>query len=278
MPAVSLVTYHAEVAVAVGALDAALRSGQGPAAALLVLDQHLTGPAVSDVLDRSRGTRRQVLAAIGRELARPWVPGSSARLGRSMQARILLLHQIDVLWWSHLTPYADAASVAAAPHLISLPGLRREGRLRFRYAVQPERWAGRGRDYVLRRALPGRRPHVAGMKFLAARPEMVHVLNQISDELRAAAPAGTPALWVNSLVRSVEHQQHLATLGYAAHLPSSHCLGYAADVEVGWFERFGAAEALREILLHHRDADRLNVIDEGRAWHLCLSPDHAGTS
>ena len=41
-----------------------------------------------------------------------------------------------------------------------------------------------------------------------------------------------------------------------------------------WYETFGAAETLQEILVDYRDRGVLNVIGEGQAWHLCLSPDH----
>ena len=37
-------------------------------------------------------------------------------------------------------------------------------------------------------------------------------------------------------------------------------------------ERFGAADVLREVLLDYLDRGVLNVIDEGRAWHVCLNP------
>ena len=70
------------------------------------------------------------------------------------------------------------------------------------------------------------------MKFLVARAEIVAVLNEIADALAERAPTGTPPLWVNSIVRSVEHQRHLADLGYFALLPSSHCSGYGVDVEI----------------------------------------------
>jgi hypothetical protein len=30
---------------------------------------------------------------------------------------------------------------------------------------------------------------------------------------------------------------------------------------------------LADLLLEHHDAGRLNVIDEGQAWHVCVSPD-----
>ena len=74
------------------------------------------------------------------------------------------------------------------------------------------------------------------------------------------------------MVRSVVHQRGYAPSGFTALLPSAHCQGWAADVELAWFERFGAREALREVLLEYADSGVLNVIDEGRAWHVCLAP------
>ncbi len=49
---------------------------------------------------------------------------------------------------------------------------------------------------------------------------------------------------------------------------------WGADLEMTWFERFGAADSLRGILTDYRDQGVLNVIGEGQAWHLCLSPQH----
>ena len=73
-------------------------------------------------------------------------------------------------------------------------------------------------------------------------------------------------------MRSVHHQGRLRDLGFTALLPSAHCRGWAADVEMTWFERFGANGALRDVLLDYQASGVLNVIDEGRAWHLCLAP------
>ena len=74
------------------------------------------------------------------------------------------------------------------------------------------------------------------------------------------------------MTRSVRHQHRLRALGYAAILPSSHCTGYGIDVEMTWYRRYGAHGVLQRILLEHRDAGRMNVIDEGQAWHVCVSP------
>ena len=66
-----------------------------------------------------------------------------------------------------------------------------------------------------------------------------------ADPPLRSSPPGTPPLWVTSLTRSVGHQRHLRSLGYAALLPSAHCVGYAADVEMSWFRRFGADQAAK---------------------------------
>ena len=77
---------------------------------------------------------------------------------------------------------------------------------------------------------------------------------------------------MNSIVRSVEHQRRLRSLGYAAVLPSSHCVGYAFDLEMHWFRRFDQENLLARLLLERQEAGQLNVIDEGQVWHLCVNP------
>jgi hypothetical protein len=266
--------YHVEVDAAVTNMSAILSAGAGNAEAVDALDRTLRGPAARRVIDRTPDSRADLLAAARRELEDPKMQLPSSPKSRAALVRILVLHQVDAMWWSHVPPYADQAAVDAAPELVSLPRLEQAGALRFRFAVQPAGLLGRGRDAAQRRFTPRRRPQVSGMKFLVARPEIVTLLNEVADLLRKEAPTDTPPLWVNSIVRSVEHQQHLSALGYSALLPSSHCLGWAADVEMTWFETFGAAETLQAILTDYRDRGVLNVIGEGQAWHLCLSPDH----
>lgn len=266
--------YHSEVDDAVAALTAALDAGEDHRTALELLGRELHGPAATLVIDREPETRSELLAAARRELEDPKMRLPSSPKSRSALVRILVLHQLDAMWWSHVTPYEDEAAVEDAPDLVSLPLLERDGALRFRFAVQPEGLLGRGRDAAMRRFSPRRRPQVSGMKFLVARPEIVAVLNEVAELLSKEAPAGTPPLWVNSIVRSIEHQRHLSELGYSALLPSSHCLGWGADVEMTWFETFGAADSLRGILTDYRDRGVLNVIGEGQAWHLCLNPEH----
>ena len=73
----------------------------------------------------------------------------------------------------------------------------------------------------------------------------------------------------------MEDQCRLQELGFSAHLPSAHCRGWAADLEVAWLERFGARGALVEVLQDYQRRGLVNAIDEGRIWHICLNPQHA---
>jgi hypothetical protein len=124
----------------------------------------------------------------------------------------------------------------------------------------------------MRRTWPGRQPHTSGLLFTRARPESVVLLNQLARDFASQAPPDTPALWVTSLVRSVQHQHRLRALGYVAVIPSAHCAGYAMDVEMRWFRRFDADGVLAAALLDRQDNGDVNVIDEGQAWHVCVSP------
>ena len=77
-------------------------------------------------------------------------------------------------------------------------------------------------------------------------------------------------------MREATVAQRLQQLGYSALLPSAHCTGHAADIEMAWLRRHGVAPALEDVLTGYRDAGVLNVIDEGQAWHVCLAPAHLG--
>jgi Family of unknown function (DUF5715) len=185
--------------------------------------------------------------------------------------RILLISQIDSVWWSATIPFTSDADVLRSTELVDLPRLRSSKVLQFRYRAQPAGWPGRARDWAHRKAFPAIGPHVAGLRFTRSRPVVVAIVNQIAREFAAALPRA-PRLWVTSMVRSVEHQHRLRSLGYAAVLPSSHCTGYACDLEMDWFRRFDPENLLARLLREHQEAGRLNAIDEGHALHLCVSP------
>jgi hypothetical protein len=186
--------------------------------------------------------------------------------------RIYLLAQIDAMWWGHLPALMTDSDVLTSAELVDLEPLRRSGQLRFQYRRQAGTLLTRTARAAERRVRPCRAPRTAGLRFAQARPEAVALLNQVSAEFAAVCAPGTPPLWVTSLARSIEHQHRLRALGYAATLPSSHCVGYAIDIELWWFRQFRVHHALEALLLERQSEGDVSVIDEGQTWHVCISP------
>jgi hypothetical protein len=186
--------------------------------------------------------------------------------------RITLLTQIDVLWWGHVPAYKTDADVLASVDLLNLDALRRGGMVMFSYRHQATNVVARAVRAAERAAAPSRAPIAAGLRLACARAELIVLLNHIAADFARLAPPGTPSLWVTSLTRSAAYQRELRALGYAALLPSAHCAGYAADVEMSWYRNFGAQHVLQAVLLGYQRDGAINVIDEGQAWHVCVRP------
>jgi hypothetical protein len=248
--------------------------GRGPsmAAAERVLDRRLRQPEFGMVLAATPSGPDAAIQRMLRDVRsyRPRSPNSAGDLAAMI--RITLLTQIDVLWWGHVPPYKSDAEVLAARELLDLDTLRRDGKVAFRYRRQATTLLARAVRAAERTAAPGHAPATAGLRFACARAELVVLLNRIAADFARLAPPDTPPLWVTSVARSVAQQRQLRGLGYAALLPSAHCVGYAADLEMSWFSQFRADQVLQAVLVgHQRDGD-VNVIDEGQAWHVCVRP------
>jgi hypothetical protein len=275
-PDPDLAGYRLAVTDLVAEIAARARSGGARLVERIRAERILTGrlpePEFAAVL---RATPHGVSGATKRLMfeVRSYQPSArSSAADLTAQIRISLLAQIDAMWWGHAPAYLSDGQLLGAADLVDLEILRRDGSLRFRYRRQATTLAARAVRAAERRAWPGRTPNTAGLRFARVRPETAAMLNQLATEFAALAPAGTPPLWVTSLARSVEHQRHLRVLGYAAALPSAHCAGYAADIEMAWFRRSGADTVLQGLLLDLQRAGDINVIDEGQAWHVCVSP------
>ena len=242
------------------------------AAAERVLARRLAEPEFATVLSVTPSGAEAATQRILRDVRshRQLSPNSPGEL--SDLVRNTLLTQIDVLWWGHVPAYKSDADVLAAVDLLPLDGLRHDGMLTFTYRHHATNVISRAARAAERVAAPTRAPVAAGLRLACARAELIVLLNRIGADFARLAPPGTPRLWVTSLTRSVAYQRHLRSLGYAALLPSAHCTGYAADVEMTWYRNFGADHLLQAVLLgHQRDGD-INVIDEGQAWHVCVRP------
>jgi hypothetical protein len=251
---------------------ASLGESPGVAMAERILARRLPEPEFAMVLSAMPSGPDAAIQRVLREI-RIYRQGAQNLVGNlAAMVGIALLAQIDVLWWGHLPAYQSDSDVLDAAELLDLDALRRDGLLLFRYRRQASSLLGRAARSAERRAVPLRVPHTAGLRFACARAELIVLLNQLAADFARLAPPGTPPLWVTSLARSVSHQRHLRSLGYAALLPSAHCIGYAADIEMTWFRQFQADGVLQRLLLDRQRAGEINVIDEGQAWHLCLCP------
>jgi hypothetical protein len=238
-----------------------------------LLTERIQHPGLHDVLSCSPEGKDAVVATLLKEV-RDYRPNDrSSASDVPTLVRIYLLSQIDSIWWAGGTTFESDDDVLQSPELVTLESLRRRRLLKFTYRLQPKGLAGRSRDWAMRRVRPGQKPHTAGVSFTNARPELVALLNQLAIDFATKAPSGTPPLWVTSLTRSMQHQHRLRDLGYAAMIPSAHCCGYAADVEMRWFHQFDADQTLADLLLARQDSGLCNVIDEGQAWHVCINPD-----
>lgn len=251
---------------------ASLGESPGTTMAERILARRLTEPEFAIVFSAMPSGPEAAIQRVLREIRIYTKSARSSAANLARMIRIALLAQVDVLWWGNAAPYHSDADVHNAPDLLDLDALRRDGLLLFQYRRQPSSLLGRAARSAERLAVPDRTPLTAGLRFACARAELIVLLNQIAADFARLAPTGTPQLWVTSLTRSVTHQRHLRSLGYAALLPSAHCIGYAADIEMYWFRRFQADAALQRLLLDRQQAGEINVIDEGQAWHLCVCP------
>ena len=200
-----------------------------PAEVGAFVGERLGGRQFAAVLSQLRGGPAAAAEYLAAELGR-YQPSERGAGDVWSFARIMLLSQIDTMWWGETAPFGADADVTRSAELVDLPRLKGAAGLLFQYREQPAGLAGRARDWARRQALPELRPRTAGLRFTRSRPVVVALLNELARDLAAALPSGTPRLWVTSLVRSVEHQHRLRSLGYTAVLPSSHCAGYACNV------------------------------------------------
>lgn len=264
--------YRSAIGRVYAALTDDLGATIGPAQIDAFVGPRLAEPDVVRILERaSPGGVDGVLGSLRVEVAR-YRPGSpSSAQDAAALVRIHLLSQVDSLWWRDVEPFHDA-DLAGSNELRDLQHLADTGQLAFRFKRQPRGLPGRARNGVVHRYLPRYEPHTSGLSQAMARPELIGLLNRLARDFAAEAPPGTPPLWVTSLLRTVEQQHRLRDLGYSALFPSAHCVGFAADVEMRWYGRFGADHALAATLLDYQARGLVNVVDEGQAWHVCLSP------
>lgn len=200
-------------------------------------------------------------------------PRAAATAGSpAHEVEILLRQQIDLAWWADADDFDTDTDLVSSPFMVDLRRLRKKNELRFRFLLASDRLGPRAYKYAIRTWFPSHAPGTPGLSSPYARPQMVALLNRIADEFARRAGAEAPPLWINCITRTVVDQCQLLELGFSAHYPSAHCRGWAADLEVGWYERFGLDGVLTGILTEWAQEGKISAIDEDRIWHVCPHP------
>jgi hypothetical protein len=190
--------------------------------------------------------------------------------------KTLLEHQVEYFWYRDFPAYTNDLDVNTDPDLYDLYSRRHQYQLLFRFSVLREEPWHKLLNPV-RRKLKNWLNHPArgtvGMRTTRCKPVMIALLNEISTQLTSQLDVPVK-LQVNSLLRTVSHQRHLASLGYWAPSVSSHTIGYAADIERNWYVQNHPQlfTALQTVLEGYYRKRVINLIDEGRVWHICLHP------
>src|SRR5262245_16046405 len=143
--------------------------------------KHLGQPELAAVLSHVEGGADVGAECLLREL-RNYQPDARSSSASDLPTfiRVLLLSQIDSLWWSGTAPFASDADVLASTELVDLGPLKSARKLQFQYRAQPAGLTGRARDWLQHKVMPGIRPRVAGLRFTRSRPAVVAVVNQIA--------------------------------------------------------------------------------------------------
>ncbi len=236
------------------------------------VSQMLSVPTAAEVVAAGGTDPAELVARVGL-MASTFTPSpASTATSLSHHITILLLQQIDLAWWVQAPDFPDQTAIDTADDFVDMHEWRRDGRLKFSFSLASDKLVPRARNFAIRRLFPDWAPGTPGPSTSLARPEMIRLLNSVAIEFSHQAGPEVPPLWVNCVTRSVADQCRLQELGFSAHLPSAHCRGWAADLEVEWFARFGARDTLIRILEDYQRDGLINAIDEGRIWHMSPNP------
>ncbi|NES24763.1 MAG: hypothetical protein F6K41_39105 [Symploca sp. SIO3E6] len=189
---------------------------------------------------------------------------------------ILLKQQVEICWYDGFDRYLNSDQIDCDRQLYDLTSRPPRYHLNFSFTVLQEAGIHRFLNSLKRRLrllLNHPAGGTVGMKTVRCKLAIIALLNQLSDDVGKLCRRSV-SLQVNSIIRTVEHQQHLAGLGYWAPQTTSHSTGYAVDIEQAWYAKNDRQlfEGIQLVLEDYARRLHLNVIDEERIWHICLNP------
>lgn len=191
---------------------------------------------------------------------------------------IYLLQYIEYFWYKDFTVFENMEELFQDASIYKLDSLRKKYQLLFQYRHLKTGLLSRSQNGVRKRIdIIRRNPagNTIGMQTGYSRVEIMVLINEINANI-STAYGKQIKLQVNSILRTSENQQNLINIGYNATFFSSHCVGYAIDVERKWYALNDRRlfKIIRNCLSIYHEKEIINLIDEGVVWHVCLNPKH----
>ncbi len=190
--------------------------------------------------------------------------------------KILLEQQVERYWYTNYPVYENDLDVDNDKGLYDL--VDKKNIINFGFTVLHEDLFNKLLSKI-RIKVYGLLNHPAkktvGMRVTKCKPAIIALLNELTENVNKRTDR-TIKLQVNSILRTVAHQKHLASLGYWAPVTTSHATGYAADIEREWYfcEDLQLFESIQATLSEYYEKQIINLIDEERVWHICLNPKY----
>lgn len=192
--------------------------------------------------------------------------------------KILLEQQVERYWYANYFIYENDADVDKDKELYDLA--ERKTGINFAFTILREDYFNRllnpfNRSFRYLLNHPAKK--TVGMKTTKCKPATIALLNKLTQKINQRINQVKPIkLQVNSILRTVAHQKHLASLGYWALASTSHTTGYAADIEREWYfqEDSQLFRSIQATLHEYYEKQIINLIDEERVWHICLNPKY----
>ncbi len=197
---------------------------------------------------------------------------------RKLKSKLLiyLLQHIEYFWYKDFTIIENTEEVLQATPIYKLDTLRKKYQILFQYRHFKKGLLSRSQNGLRKRIdIMRKNPagNTIGMQTGYCRIEIMALLNEINENI-SMAYGKQIKLQVNSILRTLENQQQLINIGYNATSFSSHCLGYAVDIERKWYaiNNKKLFRIIKSCLEEYHQKGLINLINEGIVWHICLSP------
>lgn len=196
------------------------------------------------------------------------------RFKRNLLAYLFLY--TDFKWYKDYPEFMDEMISNNNLDLLALNNLKGNYQILFQYKSIKNGFFSRYHNSFRRRFdMLKNKPsgNTIGMRTPYIKLELLGLLNEISILLSRQCGRKI-MIQVNSLIRTIEHQNQLLKIGYTYSTFSAHCKGYAVDIERKWYVMNDRPlfRIINSCLKMYAEKGIINLIDEGLVWHICLNP------